>query len=109
MGMVKFSRFDVLLVSLDPTLGFEIKKTRPCIIISPDEMNKYIRTFIVAPMTTQVKGYPTRISVTFDNKKGEIVLDQIRTIDKARIIKKIGKIDEECSMRVVETLKEMFS
>lgn len=107
--MVKFNRFDILLVSLDPTLGSEIKKTRPCIIISPDEMNKYIRTFIVAPMTTQVKGYPTRISVTFNDKEGEIVLDQIRTIDKARIVKKLGKIDKECSMSVLETLKEMFS
>ena len=81
------NRFDVYLANLDPTVGSEIQKTRPCLIISPDEMNRYIRTVIVALMTTAGKEYPTRISCTFKKKKGQIVLDQVRTIDKTRLIK----------------------
>lgn len=85
-------QYHIVLVNLDPTLGSEIKKTRPCVIISPDEMNKYLNTVIVAPMTTQSKNYPTRIEVIHDNKKGWIVLDQIRTIDKQRITALLGKL-----------------
>jgi len=76
------SRFDVILISLDPTRGSEIRKTRPCLVISPDEMNDHIRTVIVAPMTTKGKPYPTRVPCTFQGKRGQIVLDQIRTVDK---------------------------
>ncbi|MEN8689485.1 MAG: type II toxin-antitoxin system PemK/MazF family toxin [Desulfobacterales bacterium] len=102
-------RFDVFLVNLDPTMGSEIKKTRPCLIISPDEMNRHIRTVIVAPMTTAGKNYPTRISCTFQNKKGQIVLDQIRTIDKARFIKKLGSIDAQVQVEVISTLQRLFA
>lgn len=106
---VVVQRFDVFLVNLDPTMGSEIKKTRPCLIISPDEMNRHIRTVIVAPMTTAGKNYPTRISCTFQNKKGQIVLDQIRTIDKARFIKKLGSIDAQVQVEVISTLQRLFA
>ncbi|MBC8019457.1 MAG: type II toxin-antitoxin system PemK/MazF family toxin, partial [Verrucomicrobia bacterium] len=89
MGMV-IKRFDVYLVNLDPTVGSEIRKSRPCLIISPDEMNQYIATVIVAPMTTKGRDYPTRVPCTFKGKDGQIVLDQIRTIDKSRLIQKQG-------------------
>ena len=102
-------RFDVCLVNLDPFIGHEIKKTRPCLIISPDEMDKHIRTVIVAPMTTAGREYPTRINTSFKGKKGQIVLDQIRTVDKKRLIKVLGKIDNAASGRVLETLAEMFA
>ena len=107
--MVETYRFDILLISLDPFQGSEIKKTRPCVIISPDEMNKHINTLIVAPMTSKVKDYPTRIPVTFDNKNGNIVLDQIRIIDKSRIVKKLGVLDIKTSSLLLETLRKMFS
>ena len=102
-------RFDVCLVNLDPTLGHEIKKTRPCLVVSPDEMNRHIRTVIIAPMTTAGREYPTRISTSFKSKKGQIVLDQIRTVDKKRLVKVVGKIDETTSGRVLETLAAMFA
>jgi mRNA interferase MazF len=108
MAMVT-DRFDVLLISLDPSQGSEIKKTRPCVVISPNEMNKYIKTIIVAPMTNKIKNYPTRIPVIFDDKEGSIVLDQIRTIDKSRIIKKLGAIDNKTIILVLEVLRNMFS
>ncbi|MCF8067193.1 MAG: type II toxin-antitoxin system PemK/MazF family toxin [Desulfobacterales bacterium] len=103
------NRFDVYLVNLDPTLGSEIKKTRPCLIISPDEMNRHIRTTIVAPMTSSHKDYPTRINCTFKRKKGQIVLDQIRTIDKIRLIKKLGSISPETQSDVISTLQRIFA
>jgi len=81
-------RFDVYLINLDPTVGSEIQKTRPCLVISPDEMNHHIRTVIVAPMTSAEKDYPTRVSCTFKKKRGQVVLDQIRTLDKSRLLKK---------------------
>lgn len=109
MAVVETYRFDIFLVSLDPSQGSEIKKTRPCVVISPDEMNKYIRTLIVAPMTSKLKDYPTRIPVTFDDKKGSIVLDQIRTIDKSRIVKKLGVLDPTTASLLLETLGKMFS
>jgi mRNA interferase MazF len=103
------NRFDVYLTNLNPTVGSEIQKTRPCLIVSPDEMNKHIRTIIVAPMTTAGKDYPTRISCTFKKKKGQIVLDQIRTIDKTRLVKKLGTIDPETQLKVIATLQRLFS
>lgn len=103
------NRFDVYLTNLDPTVGSEIQKTRPCLVISPDEMNTHIRTVIVAPMTTAGKDYPTRVSCTFKKKKGQIVLDQIRTIDKTRLLKKIGTIDPDTQLKVITTLQRLFA
>jgi mRNA interferase MazF len=108
MAMVA-NRFDVYLTNLDPTVGSEIQKTRPCLIVSPDEMNKHIRTVIVAPMTTAGKDYPTRVSCTFKKKKGQIVLDQIRTIDKTRLVKKLGTIDPATQLKVITILQQLFS
>ena len=102
-------RFDVFLVNLDPTVGHEIKKTRPCLIISPDEMNKYISTVIVAPMTTKGRPYPTRVACTFQGKEGQIVLDQIRTVDKARLVRKLGQIKKVTQGEVLGVLAEMFA
>jgi len=102
-------RFDVYLISLDPTMGSEIKKTRPCLIISPDEMNRHIRTVIVAPMTSTIKNYPTRVTITFQKKRGQIVLDQIRTVDKQRLIKKLGIISSTAQEKTLSTLQEMFA
>lgn len=107
--MVTAARFDILLVSLDPSQGSEIKKTRPCLVISPDEMNKYIKTLIIAPMTSTVKDYPTRVPLVFEGKKGNIVLDQIHTIDKSRIVKKLGALNEKTAFLVLEVLQKMFS
>ena len=102
-------RFDIFLVSLDPTIGSEIQKTRPCVIISPDEMNRYITTVIVAPMTTKGREYPTRVNCHFQGKDGQIVLDQIRTIDKTRLIKKLGELSQDERKMVLDILAEMFS
>ena len=102
-------RFDVYLVNLDPTIGRGIKKTRPCLVISPDEMNRHIGTVIVAPMTTQGQAYPTRISCRFQGKNGQIVLDQIRTIDKTRLVKKLGQINTATQKAVIVLLAEMFA
>ena len=108
MAMV-VNRFDVYLINLDPTVGSEIQKTRPCLVISPDEMNRYIRTVIVAPMTTAGKDYPTRVSCKFKKKKGQIVLDQIRTIDKTRLIKKLGSINPDTQIEVSSVLQRLFA
>ncbi|MCK4296386.1 MAG: type II toxin-antitoxin system PemK/MazF family toxin [Candidatus Marinimicrobia bacterium] len=102
-------RFDVYLINLDPTVGKEIKKTRPCLVISPDEMNEYISTVIVAPMTSRIRNYPSRVTCIFQGTKGQIVLDQIRTVDKIRLIKKLGVIDDQSQYEVIQILKEMFS
>ncbi len=108
MAMV-VNRFDVYLINLDPTIGSEIQRTRPCLIISPDEMNRHIRTVIVAPMTTAGKDYPTRVSCKFKKKKGQIVLDQIRAIDKTRLIKKLGSINPETQLKVISILQRIFA
>ena len=108
MGVVA-SRFDVFLVNLDTTLGHEIKKTRPCLIISPDELNKHIETIIIAPMTTKGRSYPSRVPVNFQGKKGQIVLDQIRTIDKSRLTRKLGRIEKRTAQKVLDVLAEMFA
>lgn len=103
------SRFDVFLVNLDPTVGSEIRKTRPCVVISPDEMNRFIRTVIIAPLTSTGRSYPTRVDCRFDEKDGQVVLDQIRTVDKARLIKKLGRLDDDTQAQVVGGLSEMFA
>ena len=102
-------RFEVFLVNLDPTVGNEIKKMRPCLIISPDEMNAHIATVIVAPMTTKGRAYPTRVSCKFQGKDGQIVLDQIRTVDKTRLAKKLGTIGAATQKAALAVLAEMFA
>lgn len=102
-------RFEIYLISLDPTKGSEIRKTQPCLVISPNEMNKHIKTVIIAPLTSTIKNYPTRITTTFQRKRGQIVLDQIRTIDKGRLIKKLGSIRTSTEEEVLTILQEMFS
>lgn len=103
------ARFDVYLVRLDPTQGREIQKTRPCVVISPDEMNRHIETVIVAPMTTKGRTYPTRIPLRFQIKVGQIVLDQVRTVDKSRLVRRLGKISDRAALQVLSVLKEMFA
>ncbi|OFX13701.1 MAG: transcriptional regulator [Armatimonadetes bacterium RBG_16_58_9] len=108
MGMV-VRRFAVYLVRLDPVVGSEIQKTRPCVVVSPDEMNAHIATVIVAPMTTQGQPYPTRVPCEFRGKSGQIVLDQLRTVDKKRLVKKLGVVDETARNAVLAVLAEMFA
>ena len=108
MAMV-VNRFDVFLTNLDPTAGFEIQKTRPCLIISPDEMNRHIRTVIIAPMTTGSGYYPTRVTCAFRKKEGQIVLDQIRTLDKTRLLKKLGSIDSKAQLELISVLQRLFA
>jgi len=102
-------RFDVYLVNLDPTVGHEIRKMRPCVVISPNDMNHHIGTVIIAPMTIKGRTYPTRIECSFQGKTGHIVLDQIRTVDSVRLVRKLGKIDLETSAAVLSVLQDMFS
>ncbi len=102
-------RFQVYLVNLDPTVGREIRKTRPCLIVSPDEMNHHIRTVIIAPMTTKGQPYPTRVACRFQGKNGQVVLDQIRTVDRARLIRRMGRLDSRTAARVLDILQEMFA
>ena len=102
-------RFEVYLVNLDPTPGREIQKTRPCLVISPDEMNGHFATVIIAPMTTQGRDYPTRVKCQFEGKDGQIVLDQLRTVDKMRLVKKLGIISRDAQEKVVAALQEMFA
>jgi mRNA interferase MazF len=106
---VEVNRFDIFLVNLDPTIGSEIKKTRPCLIISPDEMNRHIRTIVIAPVTTKRRPYPTRVTCRFKGRSGQIVLDQIRTIDKERLVKKLGRIDRRAAEAILLVLSEMFA
>jgi mRNA interferase MazF len=105
---MEINQYQIILVNLDPTVGSEIKKTRPCVVLSPDEMNKHLRTVVIAPMTTTSKNYPTRIEIKHDNKLGWIVLDQIRTIDKLRIIKDLGKLSKPEIKEVKSVIKETF-
>jgi len=102
-------RFEVHLVNLDPTVGSEIRKTRPCLVISPDEMNHQIRTVIVAPMTSRGKDYPTRVNCRFKGKSGQVVLDQIRTVDAARLVGRLGSIDRKTAAEVLRVLGELFA
>jgi mRNA interferase MazF len=106
---MEFQRFDVYLVNLDPTIGSEIKKTRPCIIVSPNEMNDHISTIIIAPLTSKLRNYPTRVPCRVEGKQGQIVLDQIRTVDKSRMVKKITTLSKPIQSKVISKLVEMFS
>jgi mRNA interferase MazF len=101
-------QYDIFLINLDPTIGHEIKKTRPCVLISPNEMNENIKTIIIAPMTTKSHEYPTRIKVTFNGAVGWIVLDQIRAIDKKRVIKRLGKLNSKKIEEVKKIIHEML-
>ena len=105
---MEIKQYQIILVNLDPTIGSEIKKTRPCVVISPDEMNKYLRTIVIAPMTTNSKKYPTRVEVKHENKTGWIVLDQIRTIDRQRIIKDLGRLSKPEIKEVKEIIRETY-
>jgi len=102
-------RFDVFLINLDPTIGREIKKTRPCLVISPNEMNQHISSISIAPMTTKGRNYPTRVTCSFQGKKGQIVLDQIRTVDKKRLVKKLGSMSPNNQKKTLHILQEMFA
>jgi mRNA interferase MazF len=102
-------RFDIYLVLLDPTVGSEIQKTRPCLVVSPDEMNHHIATVIVAPMTTKGRSYPTRVPCRFEGVEGQVVLDQLRTVDKTRLVRRLGRIADDVQEAVLATLAEMFA
>ena len=104
-----FARGDVHLVGLDPTLGSEIKKTRPCVVVSPDELNQYLRTVIVAPMTTAGQAYPWRVACRFQNRSGFVALDQLRTVDRERLVKRLGRLSAATTTEVLDTLQEMFA
>jgi mRNA interferase MazF len=108
MAMV-VKRFDVYLDNPDSTLGSEIQKNRPCLVISPDEMNRHIATVLVAPMTTKGQRYPSRVPFSFQGKDGQVVLDQIRTVDKARLVRRLGRIDASTRSAVLAVLAEMFA
>src|ERR1700688_2086037 len=103
------ARGEVHLVRLDPTLGSEIKKTRPCLVVSPDEMNQHLRTVIVAPLTSRSRPYPTRVACHFAGQEGQVVLDQLRTVDLSRLVKRLGRIEQETLAAVLAILGEMFA
>ena len=106
---VGVSRFDVFLISPGATRGKEIQKTRPYLVLSPDELNRHLHTVIVAPMTTQTRRYPTRVTCNFKGKKGQVVLDQIRTVDRSRLLQKLGSLSPATGRRVLEILAEIFA
>jgi mRNA interferase MazF len=105
---MELTQYQIILVNLDPTLGSEMKKTRPCVILSPNEMNKYLQTIVIAPITSSSKSYPTRVEINLDHIKGGIVLDQIRTIDRQRVIKVLGNLNEIGIKNVKTVLKETY-
>lgn len=107
--MVAARRFDVVLVQLDPTRGSEIRKTRPCAVVSPDELNQALRTVIVAPMTTGGRTYPWRVPVSFAGRDGHIALDQLRTVDEVRLIRRLGQLDDGTAERTLQILAEFFA
>ncbi len=102
-------RFSVYLINLDPTVGVEIQKTRPCVVISPDEMNAAIQTVIIAPITTKRRAYPSRVDCQFEDRDAQIVLDQIRTVDKRRLLKLLGALDTGTQRRVLQVLADLFA
>ena len=106
MAVVK--QYEIFFVNLDPTVGAEVKKTRPAVVISPDEMNRYLRTVIIAPITSSIKNYPSRVGVTLQNRQGQIMLDQIRAIDKTRLTRKGGKLNPAKTAEVKGILREML-
>jgi mRNA interferase MazF len=103
------SRFEIYLVSLDPIVGSEIKKTRPCLVVSPDEMNRHIHTVIVAPMTTKGRLYPTRVACRFRGKTGHVVLDQVRTVDASRLVRRLGRLGAGTGRKILAVLSEIFA
>lgn len=105
---MEIRQYEIILVNLDPTIGSEIKKTRPCVVISPDEMNGHLRTVVIAPITTTSKNYPTRVEIKHENKLGWIVLDQVRTIDKQRVIKNLGKLSRPEIKEVKSIIRETY-
>ena len=102
-------RCDIYLVGLAPTIGAEIRKTRPCVVVSPDEMNRHFRAVVVAPMTSKSRGYPTRVPCRFKGKAGQVVLDQIRTVDGSRLVRRLGRLDRKACESVLNVLSEMFA
>ena len=105
---MEIKQYSIVLVNLDPTQGSEIKKTKPCVIVSPNELNKYLNTIVLAPMTSNLKQYPTRVAIELDNRNGMIAIDQIRTVDKSRIIKVLGKLTKFEIKTCKEIIKETF-
>ena len=105
---MELNQYHVYLVNLDPTIGHEIQKTRPCVVISPDEMNRHLKTVMIAPMTTKSHDYPSRVELRFSGKRAWIVLDQIRTVDRARLVRELGKLNLRHISRVKETIREML-
>lgn len=103
------ARFEVFLVDLDPAIGSEMPKTRPCLVISPDELNENLHTVIVAPMTSKVRPNPTRLTCRFKGKNGQIVLDQLRTVDRSRLVRPLGRLDSKTAAKVLQVLQELFS
>jgi len=103
------NRFEVHVVNLDPTIGHEIQKSRPCVVVSPDEMNHHLLTVIVAPLTSTVRAYPSRVPCRFQGKSGQVALDQVRTVDRTRLVRKLGSLDAKTAQRVLEKLREIFT
>lgn len=108
MAGIKYIRFDVWLVTLDPVTGSEIKKTRPCVIISPKEINEYMKTVLIAPLTSTIKRFPFRLNCNFQDHPGQIALDHLRSVDKSRLVKKIGQIDKETALEMCQLLNVIF-
>jgi len=106
---VEVVRFDVFVVSLDPTVGSEIRKSRPCVVVSPDEMNRHVRTVVVAPLTTAGRPYPSRVPIRFGGKVGRVVIDQLRTVDKARLAKRLGALAPDEATAALDVLREFFA
>lgn len=105
---MELNQYHVYLVNLDPTIGHEIRKTRPCLLVSPDEINRHLKTVMIAPMTTKSHDYPSRVELRFDGRRAWIVLDQIRTVDRARLVKELGKINQRQIRRVKDVIREML-
>lgn len=101
-------QYEILFVNLDPTVGAEVKKTRPAVVVSPDEMNRYLRTVIIAPITSSIKNYPSRVGIELQNRPGQIMLDQIRAIDKTRLTRKVGKLNSAQAEEVKRIIREML-
>ena len=105
---MELKQYQIVLINLDPTIGSEMKKTRPCVIISPNEMNKFLKTIIIAPMTSNLKAYPTRIQINYDKRQGSVVLDQIRTVYILRVVKLLDALNEKDTTKVKKVLKETY-
>jgi mRNA interferase MazF len=107
--MVSPRQFDVWIIVLDPTVGAEIRKTRPCVVVSPDEMNNNLRTAIVAPLTSTVRAYPSRVRISFQGREGDVALDQLRAVDRSRLLKRTGTVSSDAKQRILGTLVEMWA